>query len=119
MRIIDWCSYVCSSYLFVDTSRSLSCPSDLSRLSPCFSSLSTGRTPHDQPVACHHYRDCGGCRLRYRHLPLRADSHKTGGQPYGRSEEHTSELQSLMRISYAVFFLKKKKKTTENNNVQH
>src|SRR3546814_4108664 len=29
-----------------------------------------------------------------------------------RSEEHTSELQSLMRISYAVFFLKKKKKTT-------
>src|SRR3546814_3423587 len=30
-----------------------------------------------------------------------------------RSEEHTSELQSLMRISYAVFCLKKKKKTTK------
>src|SRR3546814_9835006 len=30
----------------------------------------------------------------------------------GRSEEHTSELQSLMRISYAVFCLKKKKETT-------
>src|SRR3546814_7875126 len=30
-------------------------------------------------------------------------------RPYGRSEEHTSELQSLMRISYAVFCLKKKK----------
>src|SRR3546814_5152903 len=30
--------------------------------------------------------------------------------PTGRSEEHTSELQSLMRISYAVFCLKKKKK---------
>src|SRR3546814_5285695 len=29
---------------------------------------------------------------------------------HGRSEEHTSELQSLMRISYAVFCLKKKKK---------
>src|SRR3546814_4544963 len=29
--------------------------------------------------------------------------------PTGRSEEHTSELQSLMRISYAVFCLKKKK----------
>src|SRR3546814_6231570 len=29
-----------------------------------------------------------------------------------RSEEHTSELQSLMRISYAVFCLKKKKNTT-------
>src|SRR3546814_9939114 len=37
------------------------------------------------------------------------------GQPQSttltRSEEHTSELQSLMRISYAVFCLKKKKKT--------
>src|SRR3546814_12562045 len=32
------------------------------------------------------------------------------GLPRGRSEEHTSELQSLMRISYAVFCLKKKKK---------
>src|SRR3546814_2026021 len=31
-----------------------------------------------------------------------------------RSEEHTSELQSLMRISYAVFCLKKKKKNTTN-----
>src|SRR3546814_10092411 len=30
-----------------------------------------------------------------------------------RSEEHTSELQSLMRISYAVFCLKKKKKSTQ------
>src|SRR3546814_3971180 len=40
-----------------------------------------------------------------------------------RSEEHTSELQSLMRISYAVFCLKKKKKkrhqhTVINNNTQ-
>src|SRR3546814_10264126 len=32
-----------------------------------------------------------------------------------RSEEHTSELQSLMRISYAVFCLKKKKQTTRNH----
>src|SRR3546814_4945552 len=32
--------------------------------------------------------------------------------PPSRSEEHTSELQSLMRISYAVFCLKKKKKKT-------
>src|SRR3546814_6204590 len=33
-----------------------------------------------------------------------------------RSEEHTSELQSLMRISYAVFCLKKKKKENKTNN---
>src|SRR3546814_4209239 len=32
-----------------------------------------------------------------------------------RSEEHTSELQSLMRISYAVFCLKKKKNNTQDN----
>src|SRR3546814_3045101 len=32
-------------------------------------------------------------------------------KPLHRSEEHTSELQSLMRISYAVFCLNKKKKT--------
>src|SRR3546814_2636829 len=44
----------------------------------------------------------GGRRRRRRHRPRRADR-------AGRSEEHTSELQSLMRISYAVFCLKKKK----------
>src|SRR3546814_3028110 len=34
-----------------------------------------------------------------------------------RSEEHTSELQSLMRISYAVFCLKKKKKNDKHRNI--
>src|SRR3546814_4071125 len=34
-----------------------------------------------------------------------------------RSEEHTSELQSLMRISYAVFCLKKKKKNINNKHI--
>src|SRR3546814_9628036 len=37
----------------------------------------------------------------------------------GRSEEHTSELQSLMRISYAVFCLKKKTKRKPNNALVH
>src|SRR3546814_10490571 len=46
-----------------------------------------------------------GGRLRFRHRD--------------RSEEHTSELQSLMRISYAVFCLKKKKKTlTQENQIK-
>src|SRR3546814_7990023 len=36
-----------------------------------------------------------------------------------RSEEHTSELQSLMRISYAVFCLKKKKLLKRNKQYQH
>src|SRR3546814_5655219 len=38
-----------------------------------------------------------------------------GEQRLVRSEEHTSELQSIMRLSYAVFRLKKKKKTTTRN----
>src|SRR3546814_6379973 len=38
------------------------------------------------------------------------------GLPGRRSEEHTSELQSLMRISYAVFCLKKKKTHNSNQN---
>src|SRR3546814_9217684 len=39
------------------------------------------------------------------------------GAIYRRSEEHTSELQSLMRISYAVFCLKKKNHTDNNSNI--
>src|SRR3546814_985212 len=39
-------------------------------------------------------------------------------QKTGRSEEHTSELQSLMRISYAVFCLKKKNKLHYRSNYQ-
>src|SRR3546814_20061866 len=41
-----------------------------------------------------------------------AEWRTAGIQPLSRSEEHTSELQSLMRISYAVFCLKKKKINT-------
>src|SRR3546814_9704874 len=36
-----------------------------------------------------------------------------------RSEEHTSELQSLMRISYAVFCLQTKHRTTKHNSTTH
>src|SRR3546814_2593892 len=42
-----------------------------------------------------------------------------GLQPMDRSEEHTSELQSLMRISYAVFCLKKKKPTASSLTSYH
>src|SRR3546814_1255399 len=41
------------------------------------------------------------------------------GDEAGRSEEHTSELQSLMRISYAVFCLKKKTTTTYTDKPQY
>src|SRR3546814_9311272 len=44
---------------------------------------------------------------------LAKPSHRAFGRRQRRSEEHTSELQSLMRISYAVFCLKKKTTTTK------
>src|SRR3546814_8483053 len=51
---------------------------------------------------------------RHRQSSFRAQTEKGG-----RSEEHTSELQSLMRISYAVFCLKKKKKQKTYNNTSY
>src|SRR3546814_3931464 len=47
-----------------------------------------------------------GRASRHRRVPV---AHLRVIDAHGRSEEHTSELQSLMRISYAVFCLKKKK----------
>src|SRR3546814_5276387 len=47
-----------------------------------------------------------------------ADRHIAPVARKERSEEHTSELQSLMRISYAVFCLKKKKKTKNEQQIQ-
>src|SRR3546814_5222220 len=44
---------------------------------------------------------------------------ESGGKKTTRSEEHTSELQSLMRISYAVFCLKKKTTYTETKTMQN
>src|SRR3546814_6241129 len=71
----------------------------------------SGRPASQAPRRPHHQ----GRLLR----PLRQ---RLGGEPHAehpakgvRSEEHTSELQSLMRISYAVFCLKKKNKNTSNN----
>src|SRR3546814_3922869 len=76
------------------------------------------------------------CRLSWRTRPARLSTPAPSGpsppprgrllreaaglqQRSGRSEEHTSELQSLMRISYAVFCLKKKKKEKITNLHQH
>src|SRR3546814_5962123 len=50
-------------------------------------------------------------------LPPRPRPRRQGAED--RSEEHTSELQSLMRISYAVFCLKKKKTTINNYYTQY
>src|SRR3546814_3308298 len=49
-------------------------------------------------------------RVLRRHVIARIEDDERPDAEDERSEEHTSELQSLMRISYAVFCLKKKKK---------
>src|SRR3546814_4677438 len=66
--------------------------------------------------------ECRAIRRRSREK-LRRHPHPRPGRlrcPRPRSEEHTSELQSLMRISYAVFCLKKKKtNNTKQTNYTH
>src|SRR3546814_5778283 len=81
----------------------------------------------DQPPAERFARHC--LCFRRHHRILLPDSGSACHILFRRSEEHTSELQSLMRISYAVFCLKKKTKiqyhifnisrrtTTEHTNI--
>src|SRR3546814_5547233 len=71
---------------------------------------SMGNNPTAQP-----FKD--GCYDASSHDRAR-DPLRFGRRALGRSEEHTSELQSLMRISYAVFCLKKKK-TKHTHSKQH
>src|SRR3546814_6213364 len=111
MRISDWSSDVCSS--------------DLSRNS----TTRVGREPwlprcrqEPKPSALRSQKVPGGSTLPQSraerrsmaetlHYGAPSTSFPIQRQTFSRSEEHTSELQSLMRISYAVFCLKKKKKT--------
>src|SRR3546814_5662568 len=67
------------------------------------------------PVRRH--RDPGGLTMTDSpaFTPLRSVLYMPSSNAKARSEEHTSELQSLMRISYAVFCLKKKNHNAERN----
>src|SRR3546814_4791893 len=117
MRISDWSSDVCSS--------------DLPPVERGHAGDDVGTG--GEPPADHCFGDLlrfgdAGCRavkqndaVGVRHQPPRLTRSarswnratatvSTSTAPAWRSEEHTSELQSLMRISYAVFCLKKKKK---------
>src|SRR3546814_7686567 len=99
MRISDWSSDVCSSDLDPGQER--------------HRQLQLGRNSAE-PDPDH--RMLGGRRLRrllhQRHGAGTGRAFGRQRQLQGRSEEHTSELQSLMRISYAVFCLKKKNNIT-------
>src|SRR3546814_8821789 len=61
----------------------------------------------------------GRCRRGRRRRPDREGGRRLHRLRRGRSEEHTSELQSLMRISYAVFCLTKKNKKCEISRQIH
>src|SRR3546814_3046271 len=79
-----------------------------------------GVVPHlvvdDAAAALEFYRKAFGATEGMRHPAedgkriMHAEITVNGGRIFVRSEEHTSELQSLMRLSYAVFCLKKKTK---------
>src|SRR3546814_7558844 len=105
MRISDWSSDVCSSDLETyEVGDQMS-----ASLAPQY------QTCARSPATC-----CAGlprfqCRNRNRMRASKLQQTPEHAHVFHpcRSEEHTSELQSLMRISYAVFCLKKKK---QNNN---
>src|SRR3546814_7377879 len=104
MRISDWSSDVCSSDL---SARMRSCQG--CRASVVVVTTSAGASPRAAAPSSLQ-------AARHRHATAMANGAKRDvvareSVIRERSEEHTSELQSLMRISYAVFCLKNKQQT--------
>src|SRR3546814_8473118 len=111
MRISDWSSDVCSSDLPIIT--------HLNATAGCIGivrkSALTGRCPPPVQFSRTKTKICRSWRTSRVPLLMMAVRWLVSGRGAdgcgSRSEEHTSELQSLMRISYAVFCLKKKNQT--------
>src|SRR3546814_10315870 len=111
MRISDWSSDVCSSDLF----------DEFTRLETIDNGKPLAFSRGDVTLAIDMFRYMAGWTTKITGtttpLSLGFPHHSyTTREPVGRSEEHTSELQSLMRSSYAVFCLNKK--NTQRNH-QH
>src|SRR3546814_9855270 len=80
----------------------------------------TGPACHQTRSIHHgHYRGVHQGPCSFSIILLRCNTNLRIKLAIPRSEEHTSELQSLMRISYAVFCLKKKKTNKQNMRTQH
>src|SRR3546814_2553405 len=123
MRISDWSSDVCSSDLSGEPAPVLLLPGpgpDGRRAPPAEDGDAKTGAPAEAGATAEE-----GANSEIRREPGLADHENVASEPVpevnefdfdrggkGRSEEHTSELQSLMRISYAVFCLKKKKQQT-------
>src|SRR3546814_2906511 len=132
MRISDWSSDVCSSDLRAQTCAAAHHPYDFVLLPWSQSPLNVGSGKVDVPRQVLTARFALQIRQIRVQLPLRVLfrilARRSRCKSFHcrlhvhacarRSEEHTSELQSLMRISYAVFCLNKKQhsKTHTNNN---
>src|SRR3546814_4884939 len=117
MRISDWSSDVCSSDLnkLLHSCRATA-PKDNEAHDPSrapdqhsqFSGVPHRAAKRGIIAICH---DAGVGLASLQHCTRKHEPFRRGGAAWlHRSEEHTSELQSLMRISYAVFCLKNKKK---------
>src|SRR3546814_3996549 len=113
MRISDWSSDVCSSDLYRNRARRADY---LDAMHDMFRKTDTKAAPW-QAIDNNHRR--AGRIAALEHVARRLEKLVPMDFPeadpevvkLARSEEHKSELQSLMRISYAVFCLKKKNKT--------
>src|SRR3546814_2679612 len=105
MRISDWSSDVCSSDLYgVSVFRAGAALFILMGLAGC-----TGLVPSAGQRGAPPPQRASGTAPAARPVPAKPMDALPAARPTNRSEEHTSELQSLMRLSYAVFCLKKKK----------
>src|SRR3546814_7212323 len=111
MRISDWSSDVCSSDLLRE-GRLLLQPCLVVGLLVDHHGATHGVVPRAAEFKAEAFIGAGS-RGRQPEIGDRARHHVHLGAELGhvRSEEHTSELQSLMRISYAVFCLTKKKRS--------
>src|SRR3546814_1465661 len=111
MRISDWSSDVCSSDLRPGHRRK-TCRAQVRSYGILLAEARAQAGPASRNDDDQRQRD-----LRPRPAGLvrmAPGDHHPVRKPEQRSEEHTSELQSLMRISYAVFCLKKKTKNTKS-----
>src|SRR3546814_8020293 len=116
MRISDWSSDVCSSDLFTPAPRAFSAVGSSghrarARVSSGSVSPAAKRSAPAQAIIAAlsvHSQPGGATKRRAWSAASVSSATRTAVFAATRSEEHTSELQSLMRISYAVFCLKKK-----------
>src|SRR3546814_6932082 len=119
MRISDWSSDVCSSDLKVAPSAAIGLPAAVAAIKEDstdnvveFSASAENLTDELTSIVIELPNVAGG------DVDIATINTALIGIGSARSEEHTSELQSLMRNSYAVFCLKKKKKQKDKQNIQ-